>query len=124
MEVTRSGWTPNSFSLKKGVPVKWLINVKELTGCNNEIIVRDYDLDIKLKQGLNTIEFTPDKIGTIRWSCWMGMIPGSFIVTEDGTATQSQITGAAVKSGGGSCGGSCGSPSCGAASGGGCGCGG
>ena len=124
MEVNRYGWEPNSFILKKGVPVKWLIDVKELTGCNNEIIVRDYNLQFKLERGLNTIEFTPDEVGTIRWSCWMGMIPGSFIVTEDGTADQAQVKQATPTAGGGSCGGSCGSPSCGAASGGGCGCGG
>jgi uncharacterized protein len=129
MEVNRYGWEPNSFVLKKGIPVKWNIDVKELTGCNNEIIVRDYDLDIKLKKGLNVVEFTPDEEGTVRWSCWMGMIPGSFIVSDSGSATQEQVA-AAVPSGGGSCGGgadggSCGSPTCGSTTGsGGCGCGG
>jgi sulfite exporter TauE/SafE/copper chaperone CopZ len=113
MEVNRYGWEPNSFVLKKGLPVKWIIDVKELTGCNNEIIVRDYDIDVKLKKGINTVEFTPDEVGTIRWSCWMGMIPGSFVVTEDGTASQQQIE-SAVPQGGGSCG----------VGGGGCGCGG
>jgi sulfite exporter TauE/SafE/copper chaperone CopZ len=106
MEVTRSGWQPNSFVLKKGVPVKWNINVKELTGCNNEIIVKDYNLNFKLKSGLNVIEFTPDKTGTVRWSCWMGMIPGSFVVTETGQASQQEIAQATPKSSGGcGCGG-------------------
>jgi len=129
MEVNRYGWEPKSFVLKKGVPVKWNINVLELTGCNNEIIVRDYGLDIKLKSGLNVVEFTPDKEGTVRWSCWMGMIPGSFVVTDTGEATEEQIKSATPTSGG-SCsggvgGGSCGSPTCGSTTGsGGCGCGG
>jgi plastocyanin domain-containing protein len=113
MEVNRYGWEPSSFVLKKGVPVKWNIDVKELTGCNNEIIVRNYDIAIKLKKGLNTVEFTPDKTGTVRWSCWMGMIPGSFVVTETGIASQQEI--AAADPGPAS--------SCGAG-GGGCGCGG
>ena len=39
MEVTRYGFVPNTFDLKKGVPVKWIINGKELTGCNNAIQV-------------------------------------------------------------------------------------
>ena len=109
MDVTRYGWEPSSFVLQKGVPVKWLINVKELTGCNNEIIVRDYGIDIKLKKGLNIVEFTPDKTGTIGWSCWMGMIPGSFIITEDGTASATEIASAdpgpaGSCGGGGSCG--------------------
>jgi sulfite exporter TauE/SafE/copper chaperone CopZ len=84
MEVDRYGWSPDKFSLKKGVLVRWEIDVKELTGCNNEIIVRDYGLDIKLKEGMNVVEFVPDEVGTVRWSCWMGMIPGTFIVSEEG----------------------------------------
>jgi sulfite exporter TauE/SafE/copper chaperone CopZ len=114
MEVNRYGWEPSSFVLKKGVPVKWIIDVKELTGCNNEIIVRDYGIEKKLKKGINTVEFTPTKTGTVRWSCWMGMIPGSFVITESGEASQQQI--AAADPGPAS--------SCGGGGGGGCGCGG
>lgn len=116
MDVTGNGYEPNKFVLKKGVPVKWKINAKELNGCNKEIIVPAYDLNIKLKQGLNVIEFTPDKEGTISWSCWMGMIRGAFIVKEDiGTQeeVQKELKQASVPKGG----------SCGMASGGGCGCG-
>ena len=91
MKVDASGWTPDTFTLKKGVPVKWEIDVEELTSCNNEIIVNEYDLRIKLNKGLNVVEFLPDKEKTVQWSCWMGMIPGTFIVTESGIATQEQI---------------------------------
>jgi len=80
MEVNANGWSPDNFVLKKGVPVQWTINVKQLTSCNKEIIVPEYNLDIKLKQGINTAEFTPAKEGVVSWSCWMGMIPGTFIV--------------------------------------------
>jgi len=31
MEVNRHGWTPNEFTIKVGVPVKWKIEGKELT---------------------------------------------------------------------------------------------
>jgi len=37
MDVLKSGFSPNQFVLKKGVPVKWIIDGKELTGCNNAI---------------------------------------------------------------------------------------
>ncbi|MCZ7400755.1 MAG: sulfite exporter TauE/SafE family protein [Candidatus Methanoperedens sp.] len=80
MSVDASGWSPDTFILKKGIKVRWIIDVKQLTNCNKEIIVKDYGLDIKLKTGENIVEFTPDKEGTIRWSCWMGMIPGTFTV--------------------------------------------
>jgi uncharacterized protein len=125
MEVNRYGWTPDSFILKKGVPVKWNINVVELTGCNNEIIVRDYNIDAKLTKGMNVVEFIPTESGTVRWSCWMGMIPGSFIVTEDGVASGSEVEAAADSAPAkGSCGGgsTCGETgSCGGGCGGGCG---
>ena len=83
MTVDASGWNLDTFVLKKGVPVQWNINVKELTNCNKEIMVRDYGLDIKLKNGTNIIEFTPNNTGAIRWACWMNMIPGNFIVVND-----------------------------------------
>ncbi|MBU3966107.1 MAG: sulfite exporter TauE/SafE family protein [Euryarchaeota archaeon] len=80
MDVTRSGYVPSTFTLKKGVPVKWIINGKELTGCNNAIIVPSLGLEFDIKKGEQTIEFTPTEAGTIKWSCWMGMIRGSFSV--------------------------------------------
>ncbi len=129
MNVTRFGFEPDTFVLKKGVPVKWVVNGLEITGCNNEIIVREYGLDIKVKKGEQTIEFTPTQAKTVSWSCWMGMIPGKFIVAEDDTAKAQAINGlsagtissAKKTSGGGSCGVS-GGGGCGG-SGGGCGCG-
>ncbi|MDP3026227.1 MAG: sulfite exporter TauE/SafE family protein [Nanoarchaeota archaeon] len=114
MDVGAGGYSPNSFVLKKGVPVKWNVNVKQLTGCNSELVMNDYNINARLKQGINTFEFTPDKIGTIRFSCGMGMIRGSFIVTETGTASQEEVKAATPPAG----------MQCGGSGGGGCGCGG
>lgn len=114
MDVSASGYSPNSFVLKKGVPVTWNINVKQITGCNQELVMNSYGIDIRLKQGLNTAQFTPTKTGTIPFSCGMGMLRGSFIVTEDGTATQEQVKANTPPAG----------HTCGGSSGGGCGCGG
>ena len=83
MDVTYAGFSPNSFVLKRGVPVKWIINGKELTGCNSAITVPAYNLNFNIKQGEQTIEFTPDKTGVIQWSCWMGMLQGNFVVRDD-----------------------------------------
>jgi len=113
MDVSSGGYSPNSFVLKKGVPVKWNVNVKQLTGCNQELVLNQYGIDKNLEEGLNVIEFTPDKEGTLTFTCGMGMLKGSFIVTETGTASQEQVK-AATPPAGGSCG----------SSGGGCGCGG
>jgi sulfite exporter TauE/SafE/copper chaperone CopZ len=83
MDVTRYGWSPDKFVLKAGVPVRWVINGKEITGCNNAIQVPQLGLSFDIKKGEQVIEFTPESEGTIPWSCWMGMIPGVFIVKDD-----------------------------------------
>ncbi len=114
MNIGASGYNPNSFVLKKGVPVRWNVNVQQLTGCNQELVMNAYGIDARLKQGLNVFEFTPTKTGTIPFSCGMGMLRGSFIVTESGTATQQQLAASTPKAG----------ASCNmGANGGGCGCG-
>ena len=108
MDVTNNGWEPNSFVLKTGVPVKWIITGKEITGCNNEIIVPEYNLDFKIQPGEQAIEFTPTKAGVVRWSCWMGMIQGQFLVKDDTTSSSSPTEEfplpAAPKAGGCGCG--------------------
>lgn len=127
MDVTGAGFSPNKFVLKKGIPVKWVINGKELTGCNNAITVPKLNLEFDINPGTQTIEFTPTEEGTISWSCWMGMIPGTFIVKDDidvtnEVAVQKEIA-KVPNPQGGSCGGSCGSTTCNARTGGSCGCG-
>lgn len=113
MDVGYSGYSPNSFVLKKGVPVRWNVNVKELTGCNQRIIAKEYNIDETLSSGLNTIEFTPTETGNFQFTCGMGMLRGSFIVTESGTATTQQVKSATPATG----------MQCGGSTGGGCGCG-
>ncbi|MCX6722037.1 MAG: sulfite exporter TauE/SafE family protein [Candidatus Staskawiczbacteria bacterium] len=93
MTIDGNNWSPKVFVLKKGIPVKWNINAIKLP-CATQIYVNDYNLDIKLKTGMNTIEFTPDKVGTIKWACWMGMISGNFVITDNGNATTEQINSA------------------------------
>jgi sulfite exporter TauE/SafE/copper chaperone CopZ len=121
MDVTNKGWEPDKFILKKGVPVKWIINGKEINGCNNAIQVPKYGLKFDIKPGEQTIEFTPDEAGVIPWSCWMGMIPGTFIVKDDvdlsNTAEVQKELDAVPMQQGGSCGGASGGCGCGGAGG-------
>ncbi len=116
MDVNRYGWSPNKFVLQKGVPVKWIIDGKELNGCNSGIQVPELGLRFEIKPGLQTIEFTPTKSGTISWSCTMGMIPGVFIVKDqvDTNTVNQDLNQVQVPKG----------SSCGMGGGGGCGCGG
>jgi len=111
MDVTRAGWSPNTFVLQKDVPVRWIIDGKEITGCNNAIQVPAYSLQFDIKPGEQVIEFTPEETGTVRWSCWMGMIPGSFIIKEnieEGAETEIVNPTLQPSPSGGSCGCGCG----------------
>lgn len=83
MDVMSKAYVPNKFTLRQGVPVTWRINGKELNECNKEIIVPQLGLTIPLKPGEQVITFTPSETGVIPWSCWMGMIPGTFTVVEN-----------------------------------------
>lgn len=80
MAVTYRGYEPSSIKLIKGVPVRWVIDGQQVSGCTNEIIVPELDIRKKLVQGENIIEFIPTKEGSISFSCWMGMVRGKFIV--------------------------------------------
>ncbi|MGB8453250.1 MAG: sulfite exporter TauE/SafE family protein [Anaerocolumna sp.] len=73
-----------AITVKAGVPVKWTITAGQgmINGCNNEMIIPEYNLNVKLNEGENLIEFTPDKAGKFGYSCWMGMIRSSINVVE------------------------------------------
>ena len=83
MNVTQNGYEPAKFVIRKGTPVRWVINVKELTECNRTILVPKLGLEIDLHLGEQTVEFTPNQAGVILWSCGMGMLRGEFESLDD-----------------------------------------
>lgn len=82
MTQTAFGFEPSEFTIKKGVPVKWLITSETSYSCAASIRMPKYDILKALEEGENVIEFTPDKSGTIPFSCGMGMVTGQFTVTD------------------------------------------
>ena len=124
MELTYRGYNPNVLYIKKDIPVRWIIDVKQMSGCTDEIHVPEFNIEKPLQLGENIIEFTPTKVGEIKFSCWMRMVWGKFIVTDgDINPTQQQLEVEAADLPQGACGGdgSCGG-GCAAAKTGGCGC--
>ena len=119
MDQTSNGYTPNNFNIKVGVPVRWIINSKDPHSCAASIVSPKLNISKVLNPGENVIEFTPTEVGTIKFTCSMGMFQGVFNVVAAGGNTAAiapavvQQAAAAPKAGG-----SCGS------GGGGCGCGG
>jgi sulfite exporter TauE/SafE/plastocyanin domain-containing protein/copper chaperone CopZ len=84
------GYSPNVLYIQSNLPVKWIIDGKQLNSCNNEIIVPSLDIKHKLSSGENIIEFTP-KDSDISFSCWMGMIRGVFRVVDDLNAIEPSV---------------------------------
>lgn len=73
-----------AITVQAGKPVKWTIDAPQgsINGCNNTIIIPEYNIEYKFKTGENTIEFTPTKTGMFSYSCWMGMIRSDITVVE------------------------------------------
>lgn len=103
-----SGYSPNSFTLKKGIPVRWIINSTDINTCAASLVSAKLGVRQGLQLGENIIEFTPQEIGQIRFSCIMGMYGGVFnVVDENGnTGTVQETTPPVGAAAGGSCGGS------------------
>jgi len=76
-------------TVQAGIPVKWIITAENgsINGCNNRIYIPEYGIEKKFEIGENIIEFTPEKAGTYRYSCWMGMIRSTITVLEEGQTT-------------------------------------
>ena len=82
---TELEWTGYpSFTVQAGVPVRWTLHAQEdkLIGCNWEILIPAFDMDIPLTVGDNLITFTPQEPGVIPFSCWMGMLRSQIVVVD------------------------------------------
>ena len=76
MRVVTSGYVPNYFTVKKGIPVKWKIQGENVFGCQAYFIVPKLGIQKTIELGENLIEFTPTETGFINFSCGMGMYRG------------------------------------------------
>ncbi|MBM2820312.1 MAG: heavy metal-associated protein [Candidatus Berkelbacteria bacterium] len=77
------GYSPNKFTIVKDIPVKWIIDSKDPGSCASSIVASDIGVRKFLNAGENIVEFTPTKLGDIKFSCSMGMYTGRFTVVEN-----------------------------------------
>lgn len=89
MDAYSSGYKPNYFKVRAGVPVRWEINDIGTSGCTNAVLSRGlFDGQIALTPGkISVKEFTPQKPGKYKFSCWMGMISGIIEVVEGNSSS-------------------------------------
>jgi len=79
-ELYGSGYRPATIQVEAGKPARWIIDVKELTGCNNAVKIPSLGIQQQLRMGENVIELPAMEPGTVQYSCWMGMLRGSIRV--------------------------------------------
>ncbi|MDO8584103.1 MAG: sulfite exporter TauE/SafE family protein [bacterium] len=77
-----NGYVPNRFTIRAGIPVRWIITSEADYSCAASIYLSAYGIRRDLTRGENIIEFTPTKTGTLPFSCSMGMYRGSFTVVD------------------------------------------
>ena len=89
MEASASGYSPNYLSVRVGTHVRWEIKDTGTSGCTNAVISQNlFGGQIALTPGqTSTKEFTPNKAGKYKFSCWMGMVTGTFNVVDDKAKT-------------------------------------
>jgi plastocyanin domain-containing protein len=123
MSASSAGYNPDYFKVRAGVPVKWVIKNDGVSGCTDAIISQDlFAGEVPIDQAEVIKEFTPEKPGRYKFSCWMGMVTGTIdVVDETGELSDEQIAVPSSfddDSGGGGCGcsggcgGDCGNAGC------------
>ena len=90
IESTLTGGRYPNITVTAGIPVRWIIQVPKgaLNGCNYRMLLNTYGITHTFSEGENIIEFTPEKTGTIPYTCWMGMIRGNILATDGTDAPQ------------------------------------
>lgn len=71
--------------VQKGIPVRFNLHAeaKNLNGCNNAIVIPEFNIEKSLEPGDNIVEFTPQETGTYGYTCWMGMISSKITVVDE-----------------------------------------
>ncbi len=83
IKVTNSGYQADINTLKLGVPVKIKLTTNNVKSCARAFTIPDLNyFKILPVTGTETIEFTPTKIGTLTYTCSMGMYTGFFDVVK------------------------------------------
>lgn len=80
MNINGGGYSPDQFTLRAGVPVRWEVEGTNAGGCLSVLVSRQLGIQKFLQPGNNVIEFTPSQPGQVAFSCSMGMFRGSFTV--------------------------------------------
>lgn len=76
MNVAYNGYNPNEFTVRAGIPVRWEVS-GDIVGCTSVLQAPKLGIVERLQRDKTTvINFTPNEIGDVLFSCSMGMFRG------------------------------------------------
>ncbi|HIH52208.1 cupredoxin domain-containing protein [Candidatus Pacearchaeota archaeon] len=70
---------PNTVTVKVGQPVRIYLD-SSVSGCYRSFTIRDFGIAKYLQNPTDYVEFTPNKKGSFRFACSMGMGTGTLVV--------------------------------------------
>lgn len=73
-------YSPDTIRVKRGVPVEIVGDTSKLRGCFSTFVVPELNVWGQFTPTKNNIAFTPQRAGTFKFSCAMGMGAGRLIV--------------------------------------------
>ena len=78
-----TGLSPNSFTVRKGMPVELTIDVQAVpAGCMSTMVIPAFNVAHTFTAGKNVLQFTPMDIGVFPITCSMGRAFGQLTVTD------------------------------------------
>jgi len=83
MKVDLNGYNPRVLVVKKGKPLRFTIDAKNISSCTYAINFLDsVGSQVSLKEGKNIVEFTPED-DILPFTCPMGMFSGYIVAVND-----------------------------------------
>lgn len=83
MTVTTRGYVTNVKKLRAGIPVRLILTSDSVAGCSRAFTIPDFNIFKVLPQtGKEILEFTPEKLGNLTYTCSMGMYSGYFDIIK------------------------------------------
>jgi len=77
-----NGYKPNKITVKKGVPLRLVVESTTLYSCAANIVIPKLKISKVFQLGENVIEFTPEEAGPLAFTCRMGMFNGVINVVD------------------------------------------
>ena len=80
LSVENGQYIMNPSKVKMGIPVMIEADVTKMPGCSKSFVIPSFNVMKVFTSTDNTVEFTPDKVGSFNVMCSMNMYKGTLIV--------------------------------------------